>query len=352
MPIPAPTRLPNTRRPPLGFLALLGWGLLVGCQPQQDQAEVVVVPPVGHYEGSFSVAGQPEVRAALDIRHPSPGHYEAEFMVPTVATLSFAADTIVFTNSKLQLTRPARVGQTLQLTQDGDFWRGSLTLDSTKASIILLKRGAPSPTAYRVEEVPQANGSAWLFAPADTGTLGAALALLPDAETAPTAAIWADALAREGIIVLLLPATDSADTATETPRLQAALRFLHGTAGADTTQIGAWAVGNRMAALAPALVGASAPRVAFLIAQNTAVSPYSRTALRELGTQKLPILGLYSGPAASTRANALRIAVGGRRSTTVRAYRATGPDLLVPEALSPRFGSGLPNDVLEWLRGK
>ena len=114
----------------------------------------------------------------------------------------------------------------------------------------MLRRGEPEPSTYRAEAVALAGEPGWLFAPTDTGTPGAALVLLPDAATAPTAALWADALARAGIIVLLLPPTEPA--ATETPRLLAALRYLRTTPGADTTNLGAWAVGSRAAAVAAA----------------------------------------------------------------------------------------------------
>ncbi|OGX84237.1 hypothetical protein BEN47_16410 [Hymenobacter lapidarius] len=292
------------------------------------------------------------MRAALDIRHPSPGHYEAEFTVPTTSTLSFVADTIFFNDNQLRLQRPARPAQVLTLMLDGDFWRGSLVLDSAKVEIILLKRGMPTPSTYRVEELAQDGGSAWLFSPSDTGTPGAALALLPDTETTPAAALWADALAREGIIVLMLPAVDSASAPLETPRLQVALNVLRATPGADTANIGVWAAGMRAAALAEMLAGPGAPRAAFVIAQNVNVSSGTRTALRELRKQQVPILALYGGSNATQRAMLMRNALGGRRGAPVRTYRGTGPDLLMPEALSPRFGPGLPKEVVEWLRGQ
>jgi hypothetical protein len=334
------------------WLGLLCAGLAAAaCQPQQDRP-ATTPPPVGHYEGSISISEQPEVRASLDIRHPSPGHYEAELTVPAASTLSFVADTIVFAKNQLRLTRPARPGQVLALTLDGDFWRGTLALDSTKAQALLVKRGAPTPSAYRVEEVPQTNGTAWLFAPSDTGTQGPALALLPNAETAPSAGLWADALAREGVIVLVLPAADSATAALETPRLQAAVRLLRSTAGADTANIGAWAVGVRANVLPEAVVAPGGPRVAFVIAQNADVNPASRAAFRELRNRKIQLLGLYGGPASTQRAAALRNALGGRRGAFVRAYRTTGPDLFITNGLDPRFGPGLPYELMEWLRGK
>ncbi|HEX8329617.1 MAG TPA: hypothetical protein VF629_18915 [Hymenobacter sp.] len=350
--MPALTHFLPGRGHSITYAGALLWALLAACQPQRESAATASPPPVGHYEGSLSVTGQPELRTALDIRHPSPGHYEAEFTVPNASTLSFVADTMLFSNNQLRLTRPARPNQTLTLTLDGDFWRGSLALDSTKATIILLKRGMPTPSTYRVEEVPQPNGTAWLFAPSDTGTLGTALALLPDAATAPAAALWADALAREGVIVLVLPAADSATAADEGPRVQAAVRLLRNTAGADTADVGAWAAGPRAAVLPQVLTAANAPRVAFAIAQNPELDAASQAALRELKNRKLPLLGLYGGPSATQRATALRNAFGGRRGITIRTYRAAGTDLFVGEGLSPRFATGLPMELMEWLRGR
>ena len=330
-------------------LTLLAAG---GCQPQQDAATAAVPPPVGHFEGSLAQAGRPDVRVALDIRHPSPGHYEAELTAPTAPGLSFVADTVFFGGNRLRLSRPARLGQRLTLTAEGDFWRGTLQVDSVRATTVLLKRGNATPNTYHVEEIPQANGSGWLFAPADVSTLGAALALLPDSATAAAAPLWADALAREGIIVLVLPVANAATPETETPRLQAALRLLRNTPGADTANVGMWAAGPRAAALAQAVAAPGGVRLAYLIAQNMPVRPEARAAFRELKSRKLPLLGLYGGPGATAQAATLRNALGGRRGTAVRTFRTSGADLLVPDGLSSRLGPGLPAGVVEWLRGQ
>lgn len=327
---------------------LLGLAGLAACQPQRPSADTAAVPPVGHYQGSLGAASTPQLRAALDIRHPSAGHYDAELTVPGASALSFVADTLLLTGNQLRLIRPARPGQTLMLTLDGDFWRGTLAVDSTTVPLILLKRGVPDPSSYRIDAVPQDDGIAWLFAPSDTDTPGAALALLPDAATAPTAALWADALARSGVIVLLLPApADSATAAGETLRLQAALRQLRATPGADTASVGAWAVGNRAAALV-----AANPRLAFFIVQNAAVDATTRPAFRELRNRKLPVLGLYGGADAAMRAAQLRAAVGSRRGNLVRSYRATSPSLLSGEGINQQFGPGLPGEVLEWIQSR
>ncbi|MDO7847778.1 hypothetical protein Q5H92_15540 [Hymenobacter sp. M29] len=330
-------------------LALLAAG---GCQSQSDAATAAAPPPVGHYEGSLTVAGQPETRIALDIRHPSPGHYEAELTAPTAPGLSFVADTVFFGNNQLRLVRPARPGQTLRLTSEGDFWRGTLGMDSVQATTVLLKRGNPTPSTYHVEEVPQANGSGWLFGPADVGTLGPALALLPDSATAAAAPLWADALAREGTIVLLLPMAAAPTPETEMPRLRAALRLLRSTPGADTANVGAWAAGRRAAALAQAVAAPNGSRASYLIMQNASIDPATRAALRELRNRKLSVLGLYGGLGTGAQAAALRNALGGRRGAVVRSYRTGGADLLVPGGLSPRLGPGLPADVVEWMRSR
>ena len=330
-------------------LALGALGLLGACQSRQAPADAPARPPVGHYQGGLTPAGQPELRAALDIRPPRPGHYEAELSVPGAPALSFVADTILMAGQQLRLVRPARPGQTLTLTLDGDFWRGTLAVDSTRVPLILLRRGVPDPSTYRVQAVPQVGGPAWLFAPTDTDTPGAALALLPDAATAPTAALWADALAREGIIVLLLPPADSASASQEIPLLQSALQRLRATAGADTGSVGVWATGARATVLLPALAAAGSPHVAFFVAQNAALDAPARAAVRG---RKLPLLGLYGGTAAAPAAAKLRAALAGRRGSVVHSYRGAGPDLLTPAALGPKFGPGLPAEVVAWLRNR
>jgi len=335
-------------------LPVLWWCLLAvgACQSHPDQTEATAPPPVGHYEGTIAPPGQEALRAALDIRHPSPGHYAAELTVPALGTLSFVADTLTFAGKQLRLTRPARPSQTLALTQDGDFWRGTLQLDSVRAETLLLKRGVPTPIAYRIEELPQVNGTAWLFAPADTSTPGPALALLPDAAMAAASALWADALAREGVIVLVLPVADSAAPATEISRMQAALRLLRTTAGADTANLGAWACGPRAAAVAQGLVEPTLHRPAFLIAQNVVLDQATRAAFRELRQAKVPVLGLYGGPEANRQAAALRGALGGRSRSAVRALRGTDSALLMPGPVAPALPDGMPGSLLEWLQSR
>lgn len=266
----------------LALLAAAPW--LPACQPTADRA-APAPPPVGHYAGTAQLAaGQPAQPVALELRHPAPGRYTAE--LTGAPALGFVADTVAYRGGRLRLVRPGRPGETLNLALDGDFWRGTLRLDSLAAPVLLVRRGLPTPTPYRVEEVPQARGSAWLFAPADVRTAGPGLALLPDAATAPAAAVWADALAREGLTVLLLPAADTAGPAATGALLRAARRLLRNTAGTDTANLGLWATGPRADAAAQALAAAAGPKTAFFIAQNAPVAPASRAAYRELARQK------------------------------------------------------------------
>ena len=322
------------------YLLLLLPGLLAGCQAQPDAAATAAgPPPVGHYQGSVAVPAGPRLAAALDVRHPSPGHYEAELTLPAAPGLSFVADTVLFAAHQLLLRRPGRPGQTLRLALDGDFWRGTLALDSGLAPVLLVRRGAPSPRSYRVEELPQAGGgTAWLFAPADTRTPGPALALLPDAATAAAAPLWADALARNGVIVLLLPATDSA-----LAPLPAALRRLRATAGADTAAVGAWLAGGRAAAFAGAKLARPTP--AFLLLQNVpAASGPARAAWAALAAR--PLLGLGAG---RENSRAVRQALPRRRATTLLALPTAAPDLLEPGPLGPQLGPQAQAAVLAWL---
>ena len=345
--MPIPVRLRSILSQNRWLSLLLAVAGFAACQPQRPPADAAMAPPVGHYQGSLGAAGSSQLRAALDIRHPSEGHYDAELTVPGAPALSFVADTLLLTGNQLHLVRPARPGQTLTLTLEGDFWRGTLAVDSASVPLILLRRGVPDPSSYRVAASSEAAGESWLFAPTDTGTPGAALALLPDAATAPTAALWADALARAGVTVLLLPAADTGTAAIEAPRLLAALRQLRATPGTDTASLGVWAVGQRATATA-----AASPRLAFFIAQNAVVDATARPAFRELRSRKVPVLGLYGGPDAVKQAAQLRAVVGSRQGNLVRSYRATGPNLFGGQGLNAQFGPGLPGEILDWVRSR
>lgn len=292
--------------------------LALSCSPQRGQpAEVAAPLTTGHFEGRGELPTGPvkSLRLSLELRLPRPGHYEAELLVPEQPSLSFVADTVDFRATTLHLTRPARPGQSLTLTREGDFWRGTLTLDSAQVPVLLVRRGPPEPAAYRVRRPAAAalGAGALLFAPADETTAGPALALLPAAEHGNLAARWADELARAGVIVLLLP--PAADTsAAELPALQAGLRYLQATAGADTARLGVWATAERAADLLAGLAGAGEPQPDFVVVQQLAGSRELRPALRQLPAAS-PVLGLYDEKLAGSRrsAAALRAALGGRR---------------------------------------
>ncbi len=333
----------------LGRFGTLALAAVLAACSQQRAADAPLPPPVGHYVGSLARPGQPDVSLALDLRHPSSGHYEAELTAPTAPGLNFVADSVVFRQNTLRLTRPGRPGQTLTLALAGDFWRGTLALDTLYAEALLVKRGPPDPSTYRVEEFPQpGGGSAWRYAPADTSTAGPALALLPDAATAAAAPLWADALARNGFVVLLLPPTDSTSLVLAAGHLRMSLRRLRATAGADPAHLGVWAAGRRAGTMAEVLAADSIP-VAFFVAQNVELTAAAKAAFHHLGTHKLPVLGLFGGSDADL-AGALRGVLGRRGTVLLR--RAAGADLLVPGPLGPTLGPGLPGAVAEWLRGQ
>ena len=313
--------------------------IIAGCQPH-DAATDAPPPPVGHYQGTVQPAAGPPLAAALDIRHPSAGHYEAELTLPDAPGLCFVADTVRFAGQKLRLVRPGIPAQVLDLTLDGDFWRGNLTTDTVRAAVLLVRRGGATPSTYRVEELPQGGSSAWLFAPADTATPGPALALLPDATTAAAAPLWADALARNGFVVLLLPAADSSVSA-----LPAALRLLRNTAGTDTATVGAWLAGGRALALARSSL--AGPQPAFLVLQNPPAA--GRGAWQAVVQSPRPLLGLAAGRAGS---RALRLALPRRRGSTLLALPAAAVDLQVPGPLGPALDPAVVADVVTWLRGR
>jgi hypothetical protein len=316
-------------------------GLLAGLAACQAQPEATggqagaVHPPTGHFVGTLEVSGQPALRAALEVRHPRPGRYDAELVVATAPSLSFVADTLSFEQNTLHLTRPGRPSEKLTLTQQGDFWRGTLAVDSASYPALLLRRGPAEPAVYRVrrDEIAGPTGTALLFSPADETLPGIAMAVFPTPGTASQAPSWADALAREGYTVLLLPA---ADTLTS-PHVAAALTYLHRTPGVDTARIGAWAAGTRAPLLAMMLTepNLGSPRPAFVIVQGapfpTAASrPTWRTLAR---TQK--VLGLYEATDAPTvrTANGLRVALANPQARVLRGQ-----------------GSGLVESVVGWLR--
>jgi hypothetical protein len=91
--------------------------------------------------------------------------------------------------------------------------------------------------------------------------------------------------------------------------------------------------------------------LSFFIAQNAQLDDAaSRMTFQDMKLDQVPVLGLYGGGGARAAAKLQKVL--GRRRSTVRVYRGTGPDLLVPGGLSPRFGAGLPEDVVRWLPRK
>ncbi|WP_151087129.1 hypothetical protein [Hymenobacter baengnokdamensis] len=266
---------------------------VAGCQSRSDHpSRTAALPlPTGHFVGSLQAPGHPELRAALELRHPSQGHYDAELVLPELPNLSFVADTLTFDHDTLQLARPGLPGEALKLIRQGDFWRGTLRLDSARYPLLLVRRGPPEPAVYRVrrDEVAGTQGQALLFSPADESLPGLALAFFPTPATAATAPGWADALARQGHTVLLLPA---ADTLTA-PALANALALLRRTAGVDTARVGVWVTGRRASRLPELLAENSASRPSFLLIQNMPVPPLATRRDWRAQAQRGRLLALY-----------------------------------------------------------
>ncbi|WP_375417008.1 hypothetical protein [uncultured Hymenobacter sp.] len=318
------------------LLALL---LGTGCSPQRgDPARAAAPLGTGHFEGSVRLkeGSAASFKLVLELRHPRAGHYEAEVLAPTRPGLSFVADSVDFQAPTLRLTRPGQPSQRLALTREGDFWRGTLTLDSAQAPVLLLRRGTPAPATYRVSRLrePALGAGPLLFAPADETMAGPALALLPAPQHAALALRWADALARAGVIVLLLP--PPADTAADLLAAQAALRQLRATPGADTARLGVWATAGRAASLAAGLPGAGPPQPNFLVLQQLANSRALRPSLRQLPAAR-SVLGLYDEEAPGSRraSAALRAALPQRQGHRVRVVPAAAAGAAVADWLSP-----------------
>lgn len=317
-------------RPALALAAALG---LAACQPGSGGATQAgpAAPPTGHFAGTVQAPGQPALRAALELRHPRPGSYEAELVLPELPALSFVGDSLIFQADTLRLARPGQPGEALVLGRQGDFWRGTLVLNSVRYPVLLVRRGEPAPAVYRVrrDAVAGTNGPALLFSPADESLPGLALALLPASATAAEAPAWADALARQGHTVLLLP---PADTLTA-PTLANALALLRRTAGVDTARVGAWLGGRRAAYLPQVLAENTASRPAFVVVQDApAPALPTRPGWRTLA-RRGAVLALYAPTQASAGAQMRALLGGGQR---VRVGTAA--------QLRPVVG--------EWLRGR
>ena len=299
---------------------------LSACQPGPGSDAPPLPLPTGHYAGALPLPGRPALRAALELRYPRPGHYEAELVVPRQPALSFVADTLTFGGDTLRLARPGRPGETLTLGRQGDFWRGTLRLDSARYPLLLVRRGPPAPAAYRVrrDEVAGAGGPVLLFSPADESQPGPALALVPTPLTTAQGPAWADALARQGHTVLLLPPADTLSPLA----LSNALALLRRTAGVDSARVGAWL---GAAPHLPQVLAAAGP--AFVVLHNPPTPPpAARRAWRALG-QRGPLLAVYDPAAAKGAAAGMRAVLGA-------AHVRQGAD------------STLVAQVSAWLRGR
>jgi hypothetical protein len=308
-----PLRLPTCRILTRPWLLLGLLASLAACQPQPDAATAthLATPPTGHFAGTLQGPGQPALRAVLEVRHPSPGHYDAELVLPEQPALSFVADSLLFAHDTLRLARPGRPGEQLALVHQGSFWRGTLRLDSASYPLLLVRRGEPEPAVYRVrrDEVAGTTASALLFSPADESLPGLALALFPSSGNAQAGPAWADALARQGHTVLLLPPADS----LAAPALANALALLRRTAGVDTARVGAWVSGPAAGLLPLLLAENTASRPTFMIVQDMPVPPLAVRRDWHALAQQGSLLAVYDAAQPKAAVAQARTLLGARR---------------------------------------
>jgi hypothetical protein len=304
---------------------------LAACQPQPDTATATraAPPPTGHFAGTLQGPGQPALRAVLEVRHPSPGHYDAELVLPEQPALSFVADSLTFTRDTLRLARPGRPGQQLALVRQGNFWRGTLSLDSASYPLLLVRRGDPEPAVYRVrrDEVAGTTAPALLFSPADESLPGLALAFFPSTGDAQAGPAWADALARQGHTVLLLPPADS----LAAPALANALALLRRTAGVDTARVGAWVSGPSAGLLPLILAENTASRPTFVVVQDMPAPPLAVRRDWHALAQQGQVLAVYAATQPKAAVAQARVLLGTRR-------------------VRQAPGNALQGQVIDWLR--
>ena len=292
-----------------GLLAGLG---LAACQPQAGPAVATpATPPTGHFAGTLQAPGQPALRAVLEVRHPSPGHYEAELVLPEQPALSFVADSLTFVRDTLRLARPGRPDEQLSLVRQGNFWRGTLGLDSAHYPLLLVRRGEPEPAVYRVQrdEVAGTTASALLFSPADESLPGLALAFFPSVANGQAGPAWADALARQGHTVLLLPPADSLSA----PALANALALLRRTPGVDTARVGAWVSGPAAGLLPLVIAENTASRPAFVVVQDMPAPPLAVRRDWQALAQRGQVLAVYEAAQPRAAVAQARALLGTRR---------------------------------------
>lgn len=306
---------------------------LAACQPQPNTAATARAepPPTGHFAGTLQAPGQPAFRAVLEVRHPSPGHYEAELVLPEQPALSFVADSLTFTHDTLRLVRPGRTSQQLALVRQGNFWRGMLGLDSARYPLLLVRRGEPEPAVYHVQrdEVAGTTAPALLFSPADESLPGLALAFFPSVTDAQAGPAWADALARQGHTVLVLPPADNLSA----PALANALALLRRTAGVDTARVGAWVNGPSASLLPLLLAENTASRPTFILVQNMPAPPLAVRRDWHALAQRGQVLAVYDAAQPKAAVAQARVVLGAQHVRQAPAAK-------------------LPGLLTDWLRGR
>ena len=227
-------------------------------------------------------------------------------------------------------------------------------LDSTPGcQALLVKRGPPTPSTYRVEELPQDQGSAWLFAPADTSTPGAGAGAAarcrhgrPRPRCGPMP--WPAKALLCWCCQRPIPSRPPAETPAPASGPGPAAHHGRGRHGQH------WRVGRRAAGrhAGRSCWPARTARGRFLHCAERGGRPQRRgRPSGSCGSRKLPHSGPVWGPARRHRRPAAAQCAGrAARRHGAHLPRQPAPTCWCPAALSPRFGPGLPDEVVEWLR--
>ncbi|GAB3836993.1 hypothetical protein [Hymenobacter jeollabukensis] len=333
----------------------LGLSLLAACSPAAEQQRAA---PVGRYEGSLTYRGA-ELPVVLNVYQDSASRVvQVQLRTPGAPVYARWFDSVAYQAPSLAGRLPG--GGRLALREEPNFLTGTVWLhDTLRAELVAVRRGPAALPTYTVTRQAATNGAPAMlrYEPRDTARRRPALLYWSAAGAAGTAYGWADWLVGQGVVVAVA-APAAAPDSVAAQQLAAALQRLRADAGVDSARVGVWAVGpgGRAAALAAAQLPGP-PR--YMLVQGAAFSKTDRVWLRQLGRQRVAVLGLYgaldttlSVPESS---QLLRAAVR-RRGSGVKVYEGANQALLLIRPEKPdsvRHWPGPPADLApslqEWL---
>jgi len=339
-------------------------GLLLntGCSSGERSAGPLLT---GHYEGPVTYQGT-ELRAVLDLREVGNGQLEGDLRFPENPGLGFSTGSLRYNAPLLRFERQTGTPDNIvvEAIREGDFWRGTLSLDSAQAELLLVRRGKAEPRPYGTQPLLIRYGAqnmrSTLRIPDDTLRKHPALVLVPDSAT--DLSQTADLLTRNGFATLITQAAPTMPDSAAGQMAQAALATLRATPGVDTLHVGVWVVGEQ-APLALSLATQGKSKPVFVVAQAVPVgSAATQQPFRALARERVPTLALYGGndTTLNTRESTqrLRSALRGRGSA-VKLYANANRNLMLPSGTHAdgkwewrRPANGYVEDLLAWLRAR